>query len=82
MKRFGLGLILGLMLGGASVQAFEMYLNYDVNMDISRRTLAKVVERRCSFDDGDINCRSVTFTCSNSDYVYDEYASLSCDGEY
>jgi len=80
MRGFVLGAILGLLLGGGAVHAFELYLNYTVNMDVSRRTLARTCERRCEIDGGEIDsCRSASFECSGTEYIYDEAPYLNCE---
>ena len=80
MRGFVLGAILGLLLGGGAVQAFELYLDYTVNMDVSSRTLERTCERRCEIDGGEIDsCRSASFECSGTEYIYDEAPWLNCE---
>jgi len=80
MRKFIFGVVLGLLLGGGAVHAFELYIDYHVSMDIPRRTLERACERRCDINGGEIDsCRSATFECSGSEYIYDEAPHLNCE---
>lgn len=80
MKNLTFGILIGLALGGGAVHAFELYIDYTVSMDVSRRTLERTCERRCEIDGDEIDsCRSTTFECSGSDYIYDEAPYLNCE---
>ena len=82
MARFAVGFVLGVLLAGGAAQAFEMYLSYTVDMEVSGGELERTCERRCEIvDEYTLDCRSATFSCSGSDYIYDENASLSCEAD-